>query len=50
MAGDMQLLLKILEAANRLEARPSDAEMAVVVEEFAIQPIWAQGGSSEASC
>jgi hypothetical protein len=41
MVGDIQLLPKILGAANRHEERPSDAEMAVVVEEFAIQPIWA---------
>ncbi len=40
-AGDMQLLPKILDAANRFEARPSDAEMAAVVAEFAIQPIFA---------
>jgi len=39
-AGDMQLLPKILEAANRFEARPSDAEMAVAVEEYDIQPIF----------
>jgi aryl-alcohol dehydrogenase-like predicted oxidoreductase len=39
-AGDMQLLPKILEAANRFEARPSDAEMAVVVEKYGIQPIF----------
>jgi len=40
-AGDMQLLPKILDAANRFEARPSDAEMAVVAEESGIQPIFA---------
>lgn len=40
-AGDMQLLPKILDAANRFEARPSDAEMAAVAAEFAIQPIFA---------
>jgi len=39
-AGDMQLLPNILEAANRFEARPSDAEMAVVVEKYGIQPIF----------
>jgi hypothetical protein len=33
-------LPKILEAANRFEARPSDAEMAVVVEKYGIQPIF----------
>jgi hypothetical protein len=40
-AGDMQLLPKILDAANRFEARPSDAEMAADAVEFAIQPIFA---------
>lgn len=40
-AGDMQLLPNILEAANRFEARPSDAEMAVVVDKYGIQPIFA---------
>lgn len=39
-AGDMQLLPNILEAANRFEARPSDAEMAVIVEKYDIQPIF----------
>ena len=40
-AGDMQLLPKILDAANRFEARPSDAEMTAVTAKFAIQPIFA---------
>jgi aryl-alcohol dehydrogenase-like predicted oxidoreductase len=40
-AGDMQLLPKILDAANRFEARPSDAEMAADAAELAIQPIFA---------
>ena len=39
-AGDMQLLPNILEAASRFKARPSDAEMAVVVEKYGIQPIF----------
>jgi aryl-alcohol dehydrogenase-like predicted oxidoreductase len=39
-AGDMQILPKILDAANRFEARPSDAEMAADVAEFDIQPIF----------
>jgi len=39
-AGDMQLLPKILAAATRFEARPSDAEMAAGVAEFGIQPIF----------
>jgi len=40
-AGDMQLLPKMLDAAHRFEARPSDAEMAAVAAEFAIEPIFA---------
>ncbi|HEY42636.1 MAG TPA: aldo/keto reductase [Anaerolineae bacterium] len=40
-AGDMQVLPKMLDAANRFEARPSDAEMAADAVEFAIQPIFA---------
>ncbi len=39
-AGDMQLLPKMLDAANRFEARPSDAEMAAEVAAFDIQPIF----------
>jgi hypothetical protein len=39
-AGDMQLLPKMLDAANRFEKRPSDAEMSALVEEFDIQPIF----------
>jgi len=40
-AGDMQLLPKMLDAAHRFEARPSDAEMAAVAAAFAIEPIFA---------
>jgi aryl-alcohol dehydrogenase-like predicted oxidoreductase len=40
-AGDMQLVPKMLDAAHRFEARPSDAEMAAVAAEFAIEPIFA---------
>jgi len=40
-AGDMQLLPKILDAANRFKARPSDAEMAAVAAKFTIQPLFA---------
>jgi hypothetical protein len=40
-AGDMQLLPKMLDAANRFEARPSDAEMAAEAAAFDIQPIFA---------
>ena len=39
-AGDMQLLPKILDAANRFEKRPSDTEMSAIVDEFDIQPIF----------
>jgi aryl-alcohol dehydrogenase-like predicted oxidoreductase len=39
-AGDMKLLPMVLEAANRFEARPSDAEMTAEAEEFGIQPIF----------
>jgi aryl-alcohol dehydrogenase-like predicted oxidoreductase len=40
-AGDMQVLPKILEAANRFEGRSSAAEMAADAAKFAIQPIFA---------
>ncbi len=39
-AGDMQLLPKVLEAADRFEARPSDTEMAIDTANLAIQPIF----------
>jgi predicted aldo/keto reductase-like oxidoreductase len=39
-AGDMQVLPKILDAADRFEARPSDADMAALAAELAIQPIF----------
>ena len=38
-AGDMQLLPKMLDAANHFEKRPTDAEMNAVVDEFDIRPI-----------
>jgi aryl-alcohol dehydrogenase-like predicted oxidoreductase len=38
--GDMQILPRVLAAAARFEARPSDAEMAADTVEFAIQPIF----------
>jgi diketogulonate reductase-like aldo/keto reductase len=41
-AGDMQLLPKMLDAANRFEKRPSDMEMRAVVDEFDIQPIFSR--------
>ncbi len=40
-AGDMQLLPNMLHAANCFEARPSDAEMALLSREFGLQPIFA---------
>jgi aryl-alcohol dehydrogenase-like predicted oxidoreductase len=39
-AGDMQVLPKILEAANRFEVRPSEADMAAMAAEMDIQPIF----------
>jgi len=39
-AGDMQLLPKVLDAANRFEKRPSDTEMKAVVDEFDIRQIF----------
>jgi aryl-alcohol dehydrogenase-like predicted oxidoreductase len=39
-AGDMLVLPKILDAASRFEARPSDAEMAADTVRFGIQPIF----------
>ena len=39
-AGDMQLLPKILAAANRFKKQPSDIEMGAMVNEFDIQPIF----------
>jgi len=38
--GDMQLLPKVLDAANRFEKRPSDNEINALVDEFDIQPIF----------
>lgn len=38
-AGDMQILPKVLDAANRFEKRPSDEEMRAIVDEFDMQPI-----------
>jgi predicted aldo/keto reductase-like oxidoreductase len=38
-AGDMRLLPKMLDAANRYETRPSDIEMSAVVDEFDMQVI-----------
>lgn len=41
-AGDMQLLPKVLDAANRFEKRPSDIEMRAMVDEFDIQQIFSR--------
>ncbi|MFW9967267.1 MAG: aldo/keto reductase [Candidatus Thorarchaeota archaeon] len=38
-AGDMRILPKILDAANRFGKRPSDIEMSAIVEEFDMQVI-----------
>jgi len=39
-AGDLQLLPKMLDAANRFEKRPSDEEMRAMVDEFDMQEIF----------
>jgi aryl-alcohol dehydrogenase-like predicted oxidoreductase len=39
-AGDMQLLPKVLDAANRFAKRPSELEMNALVAEFDIRPIF----------
>jgi aryl-alcohol dehydrogenase-like predicted oxidoreductase len=39
-AGDMSVLPRILEAANRFERRPTDAEMSVLVEKYELAPIF----------
>jgi hypothetical protein len=39
-AGDMQILPKMLDAAERYEARPPDGEMDVLIEAMGIQPIF----------
>jgi aryl-alcohol dehydrogenase-like predicted oxidoreductase len=39
-AGDMQVLPKVLDAANRFEQRPSDREMRALAEAFEVQPIF----------
>ncbi|TFF94487.1 aldo/keto reductase [Candidatus Thorarchaeota archaeon] len=38
-AGDLQVLPKVLDAANRFEKRPSEAEMSALVDEFGMQAI-----------
>jgi len=39
-AGDIQLLTKMLDAANHFEKRPSDTEMSAIVDEFDIKPVF----------
>jgi hypothetical protein len=39
-AGDRQLVPKILDAADRYEKQPSDAEMEAIVDAYDIQPIF----------
>jgi aryl-alcohol dehydrogenase-like predicted oxidoreductase len=39
-AGDMEVLPKMLEAADRYEGRPNDEQMQRLVEEFAIQNVF----------
>ena len=39
-AGDIQLLPRILEAANRYETCPSDAEMDALIEKYDVRPIF----------
>ncbi|MBU7012865.1 MAG: aldo/keto reductase [Theionarchaea archaeon] len=39
-AGDMELLPKMLDAANRFQKQPADKEMSAIVDEFDIQPIF----------
>ncbi|UCC28050.1 MAG: aldo/keto reductase [Candidatus Bathyarchaeota archaeon] len=41
-AGDLQLLPRMLDAANRFEKRPSDIEMRAMVDAFDIQPIFSR--------
>jgi hypothetical protein len=41
-AGDLHLLPKVLDAANRFERRPSDDKMKALVEEFDMQEIFQQ--------
>jgi len=39
-AGDMQLLPRVLDAAARFEARPSEAEMAALASELEMRPVF----------
>jgi hypothetical protein len=39
-SGDVELLVKILDAAERFEARPSDEEMDALVEQYDMEPLF----------
>lgn len=39
-AGDMQLLPRVLEAAGRLRARPSDDDMAALAAKYDVRPVF----------
>jgi aryl-alcohol dehydrogenase-like predicted oxidoreductase len=39
-AGDLALLPKVLDAASRFQARPSEAQMAALAERMAMQPLF----------
>lgn len=39
-AGDLKILPKVLDAANRFENRPSDEEMRAIVDEFNMHPMF----------
>ncbi len=49
-AGDMQLLPKVLDAANRFEKRPSDKEMRGMVDEFDMQQIFEYAPRKQRKC
>jgi hypothetical protein len=39
-SGDVELLVKTLDAAERFEARPSDEEMDALVEQYDMEPLF----------
>ncbi len=49
-AGDMQLLPKVLDAANRFEKRPSDKKMRAMVNEFDMQQIFEYAPRKQRKC
>ncbi len=49
-AGDMQILPKVLDAANRFEKRPSDKEMRAMVNEFDMQQIFEYAPRKQRNC